>query len=997
MDELLKIFGAVAADVKAVSSEVQGLRQQLEDFGEDLDGVKRRLAEPAKQVAQPRVDTTQTTKGVDPARLTNNGPPLIDTLPAGAAGYVTAPSSPAGDTAEGARAGAATGDYIVRPRRHDFPRFAGESPLLWIDLCSTYFDMYKVPEHHWVSSVTLHLDGHAALWFQSYKRQHRLIHWDSFMQAIVEEFGADDYDGQMTTLLQLKQSGTVAEYRKAFEACMYHLIALDSSLSPRWFVSQFVFGLRDDIRCAVRLQGPASITRAASLARIQEEEAEHQRPRARPSAPTKHPTVQAPAITSTPATKQDWPRRQGNDDFNRERQLRDFRRANNLCFKCGDKYSKEHQCKRSGQLLTIEIGEFGEVLSDDAVVALELLDETPVTAACCQLSLNVVAGTDTGETMKLRALVGNQVMILLIDSGSTHTFVTRSFATRAGCTISSAPAVPVKIANGQLMESNSQVSGLQWWTQGHTFLTDMRILDLGAYDAVLGMDWLKGCGKMTVDWTLKSMEFVHNGKPVVLQGMLNKQRQSVQEISTIQLQKLLAGNDVWAMAVLDCVPAAGENSTVSVAPDLQALLTDHQDVFSEPNSLPPQRQLDHAISLESDARPCNSRPYRYSPLQKDEIERQINEMLAAGIITESMSPFASPVLLVKKKDGTWRFCVDYRRLNELTIKNKFPLPVVDELLDELAGTKFFSKLDLRAGYHQIRMRPEDEAKTAFKTHHDHFQFRVMPFGLTNAPATFQCIMNSVFAPFLRKFVIVFLDDILVYSASWEEHLHHLKLVLDKLRQAQFFAKMSKCSFGQTSIQYLGHIISDQGVATDPDKTMVMEQWPIPTNITELRGFLGLTGYYRKFVQNYGIITKPLTQLLTKKGFLWTEEATAAFLRLKQAMTQTPVLALPDFTLPFSVETDACDSGVGAVLIQKGHPIAYMSKALGVLNRKLSIYEKEFLAVIMAIDKWRQYLQRGPFIIWTDHKSLCNLADQQLSTELQKKAMAKLVGLQFEFK
>jgi hypothetical protein len=361
-----------------------------------------------------------------------------------------------------------------------------------------------------------------------------------------------------------------------------------------------------------------------------------------------------------------------------------------------------------------------------------------------------------------------------------------------------------------------------------------------------------------------------------------------------------------------------------------------------------------------------------------------------------MSPFASPVLLVKKKDGTWRFCIDYRKLNELTIKNKFSLPVVDELLDELAGTKFFSKLDLRAGYHQIRLRPADEEKTAFKTHHGHFQFRVMPFGLTNAPATFQCIMNSVFAPFLRKFVIVFLDDILVYSPSWEQHLDHLRSVMEKLRESQFYAKLSKCSFGQSSIQYLGHIISDAGVATDPEKTAAMENWPLPTSQTELRGFLGLTGYYRKFVQNYGIITKPLTQLLTKKGFEWNDQATAAFLHLKTAMTNTPVLALPNFDLPFSIETDACDTGVGAVLTQRGHPIAYMSKALGIQNSKLSVYEKEFLAVIMAIDKWRQYLQRGHFTIVTDHKSLCNLSDQQLTSELQKKAMSKLVGLQFSF-
>jgi hypothetical protein len=261
------------------------------------------------------------------------------------------------------------------------------------------------------------------------------------------------------------------------------------------------------------------------------------------------------------------------------------------------------------------------------------------------------------------------------------------------------------------------------------------------------------------------------------------------------------------------------------------ILTEFGDIFDDPKKLPPQPLLDHAISLESNITPVNSRPYRYSPLQKDEIERQVQEMLNAGIISASMSPYASPILLVKKKDGTWRFCVDYGRLNLLTIKNKFPIPIVDELLDKLAGTKFFSKLDLRAGYHQIRMRPEDEAKTAFKTHHGHFQFRVMPFGLTNAPATFQCVMNSIVAPFMRKFIIVFLDDILVYSSSWSEHLEHLRLVLLKLRETQFYAKLCKCSFGQHSIQYLGQIISDQGVATDPDKTAAMATWPIPTNAT----------------------------------------------------------------------------------------------------------------------------------------------------------------------
>ena len=272
----------------------------------------------------------------------------------------------------------------------------------------------------------------------------------------------------------------------------------------------------------------------------------------------------------------------------------------------------------------------------------------------------------------------------------------------------------------------------------------------------------------------------------------------------------------------------------------------------------------------------------------------------------------------------------------------------------------------------------------------------MPFGLTNAPATFQCLMNTLFAEHIRKFVLVFMDDILVYSKNLDDHVKHLRIVLQLLQQHRLTAKMSKCSFAQHQLEYLGHIISDKGVSTDPDKTAVMLQWPVPTNFTELRGFLGLTGYYRKFVQYYGLLAKPLTCLLQHKQFEWTEHAQLAFDKLKQAMSTTPVLQLPDFTKQFELETDACAVGIGAVLLQQGHPIAYYSKALGPVNQKLSIHEKEFLAIIMSLDKWRSYLQRGTFVIKTDHKSLCCLEDQILHTDLQRKAMTKLIGLQYKF-
>jgi hypothetical protein len=338
--------------------------------------------------------------------------------------------------------------------------------------------------------------------------------------------------------------------------------------------------------------------------------------------------------------------------------------------------------------------------------------------------------------------------------------------------------------------------------------------------------------------------------------------------------------------------------------------------------------------------------------------------------------------------------VDYRRLNSITVKNKFPMPLIDENLDELTGATYFTKLDFTSGFHQVRMNPLDEYKTAFKSHQGHYQFKVMPFGLINAPATFQYTTNSVLEPYLRKFVIVFMDDILIYSRSIIEHAHHLRLVLQMLRRHQFYIKKSKCAVAQGELEYLGHIISAEGVKTNPEKIQVMIDWPRPTSITEFRGFLGLTSYYRKFVRHYWILARPLTNLLKKKQFSWDEVAQLAFDNLKQVMTTTPVLALPDFTVPFTVEIDASDLGLAAVLMQHDRPIAFLSKPLSNNHKFLSIYEKELLALIMDVERWHPYLQRQEFIIETDHKSLAYLNEQQLQSNLQHKAMTKLMGLQF---
>uniref|UniRef100_A0A2N9HGB9 RNA-directed DNA polymerase n=1 Tax=Fagus sylvatica TaxID=28930 RepID=A0A2N9HGB9_FAGSY len=353
--------------------------------------------------------------------------------------------------------------------------------------------------------------------------------------------------------------------------------------------------------------------------------------------------------------------------------------------------------------------------------------------------------------------------------------------------------------------------------------------------------------------------------------------------------------------------------------------------------------------------------------QKGEIEKIVQELLKSGCIRPSLSPFASPVLLVRKADGSWRMCVDYRGLNKDTIKDKFPIPVVDELLDELQGSNIFSKLDLRSGYHQIRMKELDIEKTAFRTHEGHYEFLVMPFGLTNAPSTFQALMNDVFKPFLRKFVLVFFDDILVYSQSLEEHKIHLKTVLQVLLDHQLFAKKSKCVFAVGEVEYLGHVISGRGVQTDPKKIAAMVNWPKPQTLKALRGFLGLTEM--------------------------------AFERLKEACSQPPCLALPDFSKTFVVECDASGYGIGAVLMQVGRPLAFYSQALKGKALFLSTYEKELMALVLSVKKWRPYLFGQNFVIKTDQQSLKHLLEQRIGTPMQQKWISKLLGYHFvvEFK
>ncbi|GJW79271.1 putative nucleotidyltransferase, ribonuclease H [Tanacetum coccineum] len=310
--------------------------------------------------------------------------------------------------------------------------------------------------------------------------------------------------------------------------------------------------------------------------------------------------------------------------------------------------------------------------------------------------------------------------------------------------------------------------------------------------------------------------------------------------------------------------------------------------------LPPPRQVEFQIELVLGAASVARAPYRLAPSKMQELSNQLQELTDKGFIRPSSSPWGAPVLFVKKKDGSFRMCIDYRELNKLTVKNRYPLPRIDDLFDQLQGSSVYSKIDLRSGYHQLRVREEDILKTAFRTRYGHYEFQVMPFGLTNAPAVFMDLMNRVCRPYLDKFIIVFIDDVLIYSKSKEEHEKHLKLILELLKIEELYAKFSKCEFWISTVQFLGHVIDSQGIHVDPAKIESIKNWVAPTTPTEIRQFLGLAGYYRRFI----------------------EDEEEAFQLLKEKLCSTPILALPDGSEDFIMYCDASHQGLGAVLMQR---------------------------------------------------------------------------------
>ena len=379
------------------------------------------------------------------------------------------------------------------------------------------------------------------------------------------------------------------------------------------------------------------------------------------------------------------------------------------------------------------------------------------------------------NSMRVSGIPSGKKVEVLIDTGSNHNFVREDLVSKLKFKPHEHPKFDVMVEDGSHLKCAHLCTDVELNLQGSHFKLDLFILPMHGVDVVLGMCWLRSLGSIMWNFTSMEMTFAKAGKPTSLKA--NDALEGELVDSQEALKKFWATHMAF-ICLAQPLTSKGELKLEEQVPSkMNDLLKSFQDVFGEPKGLPHSRSQDHHIPLVKGQGPISVRPYRYAFAQKGEIEKLVQEMLESSIIRPSSSAYSSPVLLVRKKDNSWRFCIDYRALNEVTYKDKHSIPVINELLDELYGAKYFSKLDLRTGYHQIRMVNGDIHKTAFRTHDGHYEFLVMPFGLTNAPPTFQRTMNNIFRHLLRKFVLVFFDDILVYSASWEDHLKHVGIVL----------------------------------------------------------------------------------------------------------------------------------------------------------------------------------------------------------------------------
>ena len=623
------------------------------------------------------------------------------------------------------------------------------------------------------------------------------------------------------------------------------------------------------------------------------------------------------------------------------------------------------------------------------------------------------------QLLTFNCLVGGFPARVLIDGGAEGNVISTTFQRKHNLPRTVTAPIPVVLPDGSSTITRHTVSvTLERETYCDTI--DPILYPLRKYDLILGKPWLTQTNPQ-INWRTNTLHFVHNNAPIKWDCTGFKSANIQTRSNGLLLTHLhfhtmatLPGSEIFLALVkssadLQTEQEAKDNKTSKQPPmtaEIRTIVEDEfKDVFPDtlPGGLPPDRGDAMKIETDPTADPPFKPVIRLSLAEQDELRKQIDELLKKKFIKPSTSPYGAPVLFVRKKDGTLRMCVDYRGLNGITRKNRHPLPRIDELIDRFRGARYFSKLDLLSGYHQQRIYEPHTHKTAFRCRYGHFEFNVVPFGLTNAPASFSNMMIRVLDPVLDKWVVVYLDDILIYSKTKAEHLKHLRSVLALLRQHGLYVKLSKCSFMQEETEFLGHTVSKHGISTAAGLVKAIREWPRPSCIKDVQQFLGLAQFYQGYIKKFADIALPLSGLLANDAkFSWDDEKEQAFLTLKTRISSAPVLRIFDPDLRTTVETDASGFAIGAVLFQTdangiSRPVAFTSRKLQPAERNYPTHEQELLAVVHALKTWRYYLDGSHFIVYTDHATLRHFPTQPKLTRRQARWMELLQEYDFDFK
>ncbi|MGB2685899.1 MAG: pol polyprotein, partial [Olleya sp.] len=587
---------------------------------------------------------------------------------------------------------------------------------------------------------------------------------------------------------------------------------------------------------------------------------------------------------------------------------------------------------------------------------------------------------------------GRQARVL-IDSGAHGNHITATAARAAGIPIQrKTTPYPLMVVDGTPISSNNgmvteeTLPRVMTFPCGHQERIKFDITPM-KQELILGMSWLEKHNP-SIDWVDKSIVFQ-------CQCGTREMPQLKREYATLGQRGLCATSEKPA-----------HHSQGALPMQIPVEYQEYRKLFQEEaglDALPKHQAWDHEIPIVPGKVPTTGPLYSMSKKELDALRGYIDENLEKGFIRESTSPAGSPVLFVQKKDGSLRLCVDYRKLNDITIKDCYALPLINELQDRFQGATVFTKLDLRGAYNLIRIKEGEEWKTAFRTRYGLFEYTVMPFGLTNAPASMQRLMNNTLHEYLDVFVIVYLDDILIYSKSEQEHVKHVKMVFEKLSQRNLLLKPEKCEFHRKEVEFLGYLVGIDGIRMDEAKVAAVLQWPTPTTVKEVQAFLGFANFYRRFIRDFSKITKPLTELTRKDTvFKWDEPAAEAFEELKKTFTSAPVLAMFDPEQKIVLETDASDYAIGACLSQPGvdgklRPVAYYSRKLSPAELSYDVYNKEMLAIVVAFEQWRVYLEGSKHTVqvWTDHKNLIYWTTTKMLTRRQVRWTETLAAYNFQ--